>query len=94
MRRSGGSPALRAQTYVGVGSGLVDKRAMGDRIIKRNYCFQMRLGRSKLADKLQGPTGGGMTQNETPHVVGRRFAEPEAPQTLRQIEFAADLMIE
>src|ERR1700730_14963199 len=73
-----------------MGSGLMDKRAVGDRIIKRKPRFQMQSGRREIAGKHQGSTGGGVTQNEPGGIV----ALPAQTQqilvpALRQLDFAA-----
>ena len=51
-------PQDRLRVYVGIGRGVMDKRAVGDRIIKRKHRFEMRSGCRELADKHQGSTGG------------------------------------
>ena len=42
--RRGQFPKYRLRVLHGVDSGLMDKRAVGDRIIKREHLFQMRPG--------------------------------------------------
>ena len=71
-------------------AGLMDKRAVGDRIIKREHVLKMRQGRSKLAGKQQVSTGGVVTQNEPSGVVALTAqAQQILVQAQRQIEFAA-----
>src|SRR6516164_6504468 len=75
---------------MGVNSSLLDKRALGDRIISRKRLFQMRTRRSKLADKHLVYPGGQVAQNEAGGVVPvTAQAQQIFVQALRQIEFAA-----
>ena len=52
---------------------LIDKRAVGDRIVKRNHLIQMRLGCRKLADEDQISTKGIVTQNTCATCTARIF---------------------
>jgi hypothetical protein len=72
----------------------MDKRAMGDRIIKRKRLFQMRPGRSKPAGKHKVSTGGVVTQNQ-PGGIAALTAQTQQilVQAQRQIEFPTDHMI-
>src|ERR1700682_3434493 len=62
-------PKHRLRVYVGMESGLMDKRPVGDRIIKRKRLFEMRPGWRKPADKYQVSSRGGVTQNEPGGIV-------------------------
>src|SRR6516164_4183083 len=85
------APLLRP----GVAAALLDKRTVGNRIVKRQNLLQMRPGRGKLASIDQVPTGGGMTQNEPSHVVMLTAQTQQIRvQALRQIELAAVYVIE
>src|ERR1700720_1257943 len=85
-------PCLRY--YLEVGSGLVDKGAVRDWIIKHTHLFEMRSGCSKLAVKNQISTGGVVTQNEAGGIVALTAqAQQILVQAQRQIEFAAVLVI-
>src|ERR1700730_6867170 len=73
-----------------MGSGLMDKRAVGDRIIKRKPRFQMQSGRREIAGKHQGSTGGGVTQNEPGGIVALPAQTPRMlAQAPAQLDFAA-----
>ena len=76
---------------MGVAPGLIDKRAVGDRIIKRKHLFEMRSRRRKLPGKQQVSTGAVMTQHHAGGIVALA-AQPQQVlvQALRQIEFAAE----
>src|SRR5277367_2065875 len=69
----------------------MDKRVVGDWIIKCKCLFQMRPGSQKPAGKHQVLPGGQVTQNESAGIVAL-IAEMQQilVQALRQIEFAAD----
>src|SRR5260370_27142322 len=59
----------RLRVILRVESSLMDKRAVGDRIIKRKRFFEMRPGRSKPGGTQQISTGGEVTQNEPGGIV-------------------------
>src|ERR1700730_3993191 len=80
----------RLRVYVGVGCGVMDKRAVGDRIIKRNPRFQMRSGRRELAGNHQVSTGGQVTQNKPGGIIALAAQTQQIlVRAQRQIEFAA-----
>src|SRR5262249_6941792 len=84
------NPQERLGTYVRMDPGLIDKRAMELRIIKRKRLFEMQLRRRKPADKQLGSTRGKMTQNESRGIVALTADSQQIfVQALRQIEFSA-----
>src|SRR6202045_2424717 len=89
------NPQLPLRSHLGVAPGLVDKRVVGNWIVKRKPRFQMRSGWSKPAGKHQGSAGGQMTQNE-PGGIAALAAQTQQilVQTLRHVEFAAVYVIE
>ena len=79
---------------MGVKSGLLYKRAMRDRIMERKPRFQMRSGCRELTRKTQVSTGGHVTQYKPGSIVALTAKTKQIlVQLLRQIEFAASLVI-
>jgi hypothetical protein len=79
---------------VRVGSGLLDKRVVGDRVIKRQRLFQMRPGWRKPAGKRQVITRGVVTQNEPSGIVALTAQTQQIlGQALRQVEVATVYVI-
>jgi hypothetical protein len=80
---------------VGVKSDLMDKGAVGDRIVKRKRLFQMRSGKRKSAAKHQGSTGGQMGQDKPGGIVAlKAYTQQVLVQALCQIQFAAEQVME
>src|SRR5215813_8052986 len=76
-------------------SRLIDKRAAGKWIIKCEHLLDMRSTCCKPAGKPQGSDEGGVTQNQPGGIV-TQMAETQQLLSvrLRQIEFAAEYMME
>src|SRR5215469_4912576 len=89
------NPQERPCCHMGVNCGLLEKRAVGDPIIKCKHLFQVRAGWRKPADKPQVSTGGGVSQKEPGGIVALTAQTQQIlVQALRQIEFAAVGVIE
>src|SRR5215469_10608978 len=74
--------------------GLLDKRAVGDRIIERQSRFQMRSGYRELPTIHQVSTGRQVAQNEPGGIVALLAQTQQIlVQALRQIEFAPEPMM-
>jgi hypothetical protein len=72
----------------------MEKRAVGDWIVKCKHLFQMRSGRRKLARKHQTRARGVVTENEPAGIVPLTApAQQILGQALRQIEFASEHVI-
>src|SRR6516162_9073792 len=70
---------------------LIDKRTVGDGIVKRKHLIQMRLGCRKLADEHQISTKGIVTQNKRGRSVALIAQTQQVlSHALCQIEFAAE----
>ena len=75
--------------------GLLNKRTLGDWIIKRKDLLQMGPGRSKPATIHQVYTRGVVTENEPGRVVALAAQTQQVfGQRLRAIQFAAILVVE
>src|SRR4051794_15812804 len=69
----------------------MDKRAVGDRIVKRTHLFQLRSRERKSASKQQFSTQGEVTENEPSGIVAlMAHTQQILVQAQRQIYLAAD----
>ena len=74
---------------------MMDKRAVGDRVIKRQSGFQMRLGCGEAAGEQQGSARREVTQKEPSRIVALTAEKQQiSVQALRQIQFAVDDVME
>src|SRR5215831_7339426 len=89
------NPQIHLCEHLGVNPGLMDKRAVGDWIVERKDLFEMRSGRSELANKHQGSPGRRVTQNEPTGIIALTAQTQQIlVEALSPVEFAAGQMIE
>ena len=85
-----GITQIRLRQSVGVSSGVMDKRAVGGRIISSERLFQMRSRRGEPAGEHQVYAGGHVTQDEARRVVPfAALTQKVLVQALGQIQFSA-----